>query len=293
MHTLLTVLKTLAAFVLIVDSLSLGLRFPIGQIVATLRHPGALTATILASAIAVPAIAWGVVDVLAPDKMLGAGILLASIGLASPDALRLTELAAGRIPFALALTVIFNLLNVVLIPAWAFLMFPIHVTIDPTDILRTLLFSVFVPYAIGTATRHLAPERALDLGNWLHRLGTPFIVLVFVGALVILLPELPALLGTAALVASLIITATALGLGYLAGGRDADVRRAAAMLTAARANAPAILIAMTNAPGNRRVLLGIVAMIIAGLIVRLPIAGRWRQRYPDKSAGPPAGRKAA
>lgn len=277
MRTLLIIIQILAAIDLVIDSLGLGLRYPASEILATLRRPGLLIANLLASAVAVPAVAWIVVNLIRLDPALAAGILVASIGMAPPDALHLIEVGRGRVPISIALVVLFSLLNVILIPAWASLMSPVTLTFDPTAMLRTLLLSMTVPYASGAIVRLWAPGRTATLGERLERFGRLTSLLVVIGTLPVLIPVLASLLGTLAILAGLIITGAAFGLGYLTGGRHPENQRTTALLSSYRAYAPAILIATTNAPGQPRIIAGIAAMIIAGIVIRVPAALYWRR----------------
>jgi BASS family bile acid:Na+ symporter len=293
MRTILTVIQWLAALDLWLDSMGLGMRYPAGHILDTLRHPRALARTVIVSAFVVPALAWGMISILPLSQGLAAGILLAAIGSATPDALRLTERGKGHMPYAVGLMAVLNLLNMATIPAWAFLMFPVVVTIDPTLMLRQLLLSLGLPYVVGVLVRRLAPERTQAWGQVLHRVGGVLIVPVAGVVILVLTPMLWSLLGTYALLAGGVITLAALGLGYLSGGRQGDVHRASAILTASRGYAPAILIATTNAPDNRAILAGVAAMIIMGIIVRLPIALWWNRHFKGLAPGTVGSRRDA
>lgn len=279
MPTLVTLVQSLVGVALILDGLGLGMRFSPERIWDTLRHPLALTRTVGVSVLLVPALAWAVTRGLRIDPAFAAGILLAAIGSATPDALRFVVPGAGRLPYAVALLVVLNLLNVVMIPAWAFLMFPVAVAFDPTVILRLLLVSLLLPYGAGVLVRHVAPDRARAWSPVLHRIGSSTLILVGVTVLLLLLPMIWPIIGSTAMAASVIITAAGLGCGYLAGGRSGEVRRTSALLTAARAYMPALLMAVTTAPGNRSVLGGVVAMLLAGVVVRLPVLIVWRRRH--------------
>lgn len=213
--------------------------------------------------------------------------------MAMPAVLRQVAMAGGDMPYAFGLVILLSLLNLLTVPLWSALLLPVRIGIAPGQMLSVLILNLLVPFTIGSLLQLRFPERAQVWSAWEFRLGSLLLPIAAITLLIRHRMVISAVWGTAALATSVVISLLAAGIGSLAGGREAGMRRSLALITTGRAVAPALLLAVSAAPYEPRVAIGVVAMAVASVLVRLALALYWRRSRPPIAMAEPANERRA
>jgi BASS family bile acid:Na+ symporter len=201
----------------------------------------------------------------------------------APLGLKFTQSARGDLPYAIALVILLQILNIIAIPIWGALLLPGGVTINPLQIVATLFIDVILPLGIGLAMRAFASKQA---GEWfpeLAKVSNWALILVVVLTIVGNLSLLLSLIGSFALLISIIICLLAGILGYIFGGAGERKKRTGAIITASRATGPALLIANQAFASQPKVLTGGIALAVIVTVLPLLVMIQWNKQ--DTTAG--------
>jgi bile acid:Na+ symporter, BASS family len=253
---------------------SLGLRVPFAAIAASLRQGRAIVTTLALALIAVPALAWLMVNALEVPEHVAVGIMLVAAAPAGSLSLKLVDLADGDVALALGLFFVLALIAPVSMPLTASIVLGLSATtsgVDVATLLTTLLLVQTLPMALALAFAHLAPRRARALGVRATQLATLLLVALIAFAIVVNWDEVVAV-GARGLVAIVTIVAiTLVGSLLIWGGRQ-RIGRAVAFLSAQRSVSLALLVATTigvPAITGAVVACGLILLLINPLIARL------------------------
>jgi BASS family bile acid:Na+ symporter len=249
--------------------LELGLREPLGALVAPLRRARLLARISLVDVVFLPLLVWALVQLADVPAGYATGLLLVGVASAGPLAVKAAQLARADAATALSLVVLLELVNLAAIPVWAALILPAGTNLEVQPVLVTLVALIVLPLAAGVACRRLAPQLVARLGHLLPRVANVGLV-VAVGAVVTRDAEVvwDALGERVPLVAAAAVL-VALLLGWLAGGPEPESRAAAALVTGIRANALALAIAASSFPGRQDVRAGVVVFALFSITVPL------------------------
>jgi len=154
-----TVFTGLLAFTVCLTALSIGLATSGRTMRAAIRRPS-LIFVVLANVILVPAAGLAIVRLvpLSPDGEIG--VLLCTMCAAGPFALKATQVARGDLAWALSLTVILLLLNVLALPLWTALVFDRSLSVRAGDLFAVMIAVILLPAAIGALLRRTLPGRS-------------------------------------------------------------------------------------------------------------------------------------
>lgn len=172
---------------------------------------------------------------------------------------------------------VLGFVSVVTIPITVALLMPGNVAADPLGI-AWLVFAVqLAPLVVGLAVDVRSPSLAERLYPPIQRLSNYSFAFLIVLLLVVYVDEMVHLIGTGALLISVVLVGAALLLGYVLGGPAQDTREVLAATTAARNAAIGLFIATTSFtdPDDLTVVLAFsfIDVVASGLI-----AGVWRRR---------------
>jgi BASS family bile acid:Na+ symporter len=242
------VLPLFAAVAIFVVMFALGLLLGREHLRAALQRRMVVAAIVFAVLVPVPVLAVGFVKLLGLGGPVAAGIVLMSISPGAPIALRRVLEVGGRTTFAPALHLAIVLLAVVTVPFSMAVMnaiFHVRFAVSPADIGRQVLLAQLLPVGLGVAVRAFRPALARGLAPRLARLSNVLFVALIAVCLVVLWPRLVEI-GWTPLVAGVLLTTGALGVGAAFAGRDARARPPAAIAAGMRNPGLALLIATVN-----------------------------------------------
>jgi len=100
--------------------LSLGMTFTVRELVAPLHRVVLVAAMVVLNAGVIPAVAWGIAEILPMSSKYVPGLVLATLGAGSAASLKAAQLAKrADLPLAVSVVVVLQLVNIIAVPLWA------------------------------------------------------------------------------------------------------------------------------------------------------------------------------
>ena len=254
---------------------SMGLKLSITQLFGALRDLRLLSKSLGVNLVAVPAMAYLLVQIVPVGPGYATGFLLLAISPGAPFGPKFAEISDSDIAFASGLMAVLCLLSVVTIPVSLVALAPGDVVVDPVAIGRMVLRIQLIPLLAGLGLSYAQTSLAERLYPPIQRLSD----ISFVGLIVLLLAvysdEMVSLVGTGILGISAVAVGVSLGLGYVLGGPIRDRREVLATTTTARNAAIALFIATAgfSNPAVLAVVLGFSTISVLGAGV---LSSVWR-----------------
>jgi predicted Na+-dependent transporter len=270
--------------------LSLGMSFTVAQLLAPLRRVGLVLLMIGLNVLLIPAAAWGIAKAFGLTDNSVTGITLAAIGAAGAAGLKAAQLSKkADLAFAVSVVVVLQLLNLIAVPLWAGQVVS-GASISGTTILKDLLELVLIPLVIGLFVRARYTENAALWQPELVRAANLALVIALGAGIAANWSAIVSLFGSRAILASVVIAAVALILGFLVGGRDPATRTTTGLISGLRFGSLGLIIIGTQLGGDPAILGPAIVFALVNMIVAMVVAveiGR-KPRVPAKGAGPEA-----
>jgi bile acid:Na+ symporter, BASS family len=267
----LTKVIPIAMLVFVVSSmLAVGLSLTVKQILAPLRDARLVTLAIVANFVLMPAGAFLISRLFQLDTSLGVALLLLGTAAGAPFLPKLASLAGGNIAFAVGLMVLLMVLTVAYIP----LILPLlleGVSVDPLKIARSLVVLMLLPLGAGLIAKARYDTIAARMAPVLNKLSSISLILMIVLMLISNIRNIIDLFGSRGVLASVIFLFVGLGIGWLLGGADTDIRSVLALGTAQRNIAAALVVGGQNFT-DPKVVVMIVVVAIVGMLLLMPFA---------------------
>ena len=253
---------------------SIGLQARLGSTLRVFSDPsdrrkalGALSAMF----IAVPALAFLVVQISAPGAPAAAALLALSISPMAPFLPRKQWKVGGDAEWVIALQVAATLLSVALAPVYVSIFsraFGVSIDAPVSAMMTVLALTVLVPLSLGLLVRGLAPTLAARLVRPVGLVGTAVLAVVVLLILVGIWPDLAAAAMTPALPAAVVLAVGGVLLGHVLTPGSAPDKTSAAMAAVSRHPGVAIILASAALGGSPPALLGSVLLfLLVGTIV--------------------------
>ena len=272
-----TIVQVSLLVFVISSMLAMGLSLTVRQIIEPLRSVRLVAVSLAANFVAVPLVAWAIIEIISLDEGLAIGLTLMATAAGAPFLPKLASAAQGQMAFAVGLMVLLMVLTVVYMP----LVLPLllsGVEVNPWDIASSLIFLMLIPLGIGLIVRARYEATAEGLQPLMAQTSTIAIGLMLVAGVIVNFDSIIELIGTGGFVAIVLFLAIALALGYAAGGSDPGVRSVLGLGTAQRNLAAALVVAGQNFSDNPDVVTFIIVAGIVGLFVLMPAAGEIGRR---------------
>lgn len=263
------------AFV-ISSMLAMGLGLTVGQIIAPLRNGRMVLLALLANFVLTPLGALALAKLLRIDAQLGVGLLILGMSAGAPFLPKLAEVAQGNLAFAVGMMVLLMVITVGYLPLALPLLLP-GVSVDPTQIARSLVLLMLIPLAVGLITKARYAGVAVRVKPALDRVSNVSLILLVLLLSAANLENVIAVFGTGGILAGILFIALGFGIGWLLGGPGADTRRVLALGTAQRNIAAALVVGSQNF-SDPKVIVMVVVVAIVGLFILMPLS-----RYLAKS----------
>ena len=233
--------------------LGVGLRTSFGQVIEITKEVWLIARGVIANFVIVPVLI-GLTLIWVPlAPHVKVGIMLMAAAPVAPMAPPFVAMAKGDVPYTVGLMTVVALLSIVLTPAILVLAFPEslgEVSVDPLQIVQTLLIVQLIPIAAGMALLHARPGMAERMAGYVSKLGQ---IGLLVGVGLILLMQVEQILAIQPLAYLVMIVAVVVSLivgDRMMLGESAERHRALAISTAIRNIALAFLIANQSFPGT-------------------------------------------
>ncbi|HEY7850074.1 MAG TPA: bile acid:sodium symporter, partial [Ktedonobacterales bacterium] len=245
------------AFV-VTSMLAMGLSLTIPQIAGALRNGRLVALALVANFVIVPAVAFGLAQIIPLDKDLKTGLILFGAAAGAPFLPKLAQIAKANVALAVGLMALLVVVTVVYLPLVLPLLLP-GISVDSGKIALSLFLEMLVPLAIGLCIKARYAEAAASLQPPVAQISNISLVLLLVLMLGLNLGNVLALLGTGAIIGMVALIVVAVGSGYLLGGPGTESRRVLALGTGQRNLAAAFVIATGNFANQPNVLVLLAA----------------------------------
>ncbi|WP_206664926.1 bile acid:sodium symporter family protein [Halorubrum salsamenti] len=256
---------------------SMGVQLSPNQLVNVLRKRRLLAKSLTVNLVAVPLVAYLLVQTVSLGTGFAAGLVLLAVSPGAPFGPKLAEVSDSDVAFASGLMAVLCVLSVVTIPISLLLLLPGDVVVDPVAIGRIVLGIQLVPLLLGLGMSILLPTLTDHLSSPVQRVSDYTFVGLIVLLFVVYSDSMISLVGTDTLWLSAVVVGASLLLGYGLGGPARGTREVLATTTAARNAAIALFIATTGF-SDPSVLTTVLAFSSIGVVGSGLVASVWRQR---------------
>ncbi len=271
------------AFV-VTSMLVMGMSLTVPQIIEPLRNVRLVVLALVAAFVIVPATAVVLRAVIPMDEQLQIGLMLMASAHGAPFLPKLTQIAKGNLAFAVGLMTLLIVATVIYLPIVLPFLLP-GVTVDAGAIAGSLLVQMIVPLAIGLLVNARWAEAAEAAKPPLAQVSNISLVLLLVLMLGLNLPNVIGLIGSGALLATLILTVVAIGAGFLLGGPSQDTRGVTALGVALPNMAAGFLIAGSSFADKPNVLVFLAGAGLIVMVINFPLAAELGKRATARASG--------
>jgi predicted Na+-dependent transporter len=246
---------------------SLGMSYTVGELIVPLRRFWLVGLMVVVNAVALPAAAWGICEVLPLSDSQVAGVTLAAIGAGSAAALKGAQLSGkADLALAVAIVVVLQLVNILAVPLWAGEVVN-GASLSAGQIIGNLVLLVLAPLAIGLAIRARYAKHAESWKDDLVRVANIALVIALVAGISVNWDTIVSLLGDWVLLASVLIVAVSLLAGRLIGGGDPKTATTTMLVSGFRFGSLGLIIIGTQLDGNPDYLGPALVFTIAGFVL--------------------------
>lgn len=271
------------AFV-VTSMFGLGLGLTVRDLLAPLGNLRLLLSALGINFLLVPAVAWGLAQILPLGPDLQVGLILMSAVAGAPLGIKAAQLARGDEAAAGSLVTLQVVVTVIYLPFVLPLLVP-GIRVDTVAIAMPLFLQVLLPLGAGlmmNARYDEEAEMARPIMTDISNISLAMMLVLNLGNV----PQVLGLVGTGAIAGTLVIIFTGLGAGYLLGGPDPVSRKTLALGSAQRNFAAAFVIAQGSFADQSDVFLMQLTASLVSTVVVLVAAGEFgrRARHIDISA---------
>lgn len=232
----------LIAVTVVVTAGTIGMETGPEYVRVALRRRRALASAGIVNAVALPLVAFMIVNALPMSDGAATGVLLCAICAAGPLGLKAAQIARGDLGWTVSLILILTVLNAVTLPLWTAVLLPESVAARPSELLGAMVVFVVLPLVLGALFGRRRPQAAAGLVPRLEVLSNITLVLAISIAIVGYSDDLWAAAASWAPAATVLVLAVAPGAGLLDRGQPDAVRRVTTLVTMNRATGIALLV---------------------------------------------------
>jgi predicted Na+-dependent transporter len=267
----------LATLIFVLTSmLGMGFSLTVQQILIPLRNRKLVIFSLAANFVLVPLLALGVLFIFPLSEGLSIGFFLLGTSAGAPFLPKLTQVAKGDTAFAVGLMVLLMVVTIIYVPI-VLPLFLSGVTIDPWDIAKSLILLMLFPLAIALFIRARYEEVANGLLPLMTQATNLSLLVLFVAFFVVYFSDLVNVIGTTAVMATVVFLLVSFVIGYFLGGPSRSIRRVLALGTAQRNLSAALAISTLNFT-DPDVMVMILVVALAGLVLLMFIGGELGKR---------------
>lgn len=272
------VVTQISIVVFVVTSmLAMGLSLTIPQIMQPLKNTRLVILTLVANFVLVPALAYIILLVIPLEQGLAIGLILMATAAGAPFLPKLAQAAKGDMAFSVALMVLLMVITIIYLP----LVLPFllqGVEVNPWEIAQSLVILMLVPLAIGLFVKARYESTATSLHPHMSQASSTTFLLMLGGLILLNLRNIIDIVGTSAIIVTVIFLLVAFVIGFFLGGREGNIRSVVGLGTAQRNVSAAVVVAGQNFSDDPNVLVFIVVAGLIGLVLLMPIAGELGKR---------------
>lgn len=249
---------------------SVGLRYALREILSPLHRFWAVLLALVANFVAVPMLAFVILKAIDVDSPYAIGLVLVASAAGAPFVIPLTQLAGGDVAFSAGMLVLLLVASIVYMPVVVPLLAP-GSEIGAWAVAAPLVMTMLLPLVTAALLRRFVP-RAIGLLPLLGPVTNISLVLLVVLTFALNLPTVAGVIGTGAILASLLFIAGAFAIGWLLGGVFGEHLRDEMALGTSQRNFAAALVVATQSFDAPGVLVMSVVVSLATIAVLFPAA---------------------
>ena len=266
---------SLLAF-LVSSMLATGLGLKLQAILGPLRDCRRIVLVLGLNFVVAPAFAWLLTKVIPLREGHAVGLLLLAGAAGAPFLPKLVQIAHGDVGSAVAFMVVLTV-GTILFMTFALPLIIPGIKASPWEITRPLLLIIVAPMMIGMIVMACLPSVAPLAAHFLSNIANVSLVIFFVLLIALNVEPLFRVIGSGAIVVSLVYVLGLFALGWTVGGPSPEMRGGVALSAAAR-NFGAALVPAANSFNNRDVTIMVAVSAIVGLATCFPAAVWVRRR---------------
>jgi BASS family bile acid:Na+ symporter len=270
MHDLLSHASNVAVQIFAIASMSaVGVRYTPREILGPLRNVRGVLLALLANFIAVPLLAFGLLQLLRLEPARGTALVLVACAAGAPVVIPLTAISGGNIAFSAGLLVLLVVASIAYMP----LVVPhlIDATVSASAIAMPLVLTMLLPLVMGLLVDELWPTASNRVLPVLAAAANVALVGLVVALLLLHFRTVLDMLATSAVVASVFLLVGSFAIGWLFGAFGEHLDDEMAFATANRNFAAAMVVAAKSIR-DPDVLMMVVVMSLLWLAVLFPAA---------------------
>lgn len=245
--------------------ITIGLGVTVGDLADVVRDWRLTAKAVWGNYVCVPAAAVGLLWLFRTPSETAAGFLILAVCPGAPFGPPITAIAKGNVTTAVALMVLLAGSSALLAPLLLGILLPLmagnqRLTVDPLDMVGTLLLTQLLPLCLGMSIRGVRPNMAERLINPAN-VASKILGLLACGLIIGTQYRLLAEIRLRGALGMLLLLVASFGTGWVLGGPAAENRKALTLTTSLRNVGVGLVIATGNFAGTSAV----VAVVAYGL----------------------------
>lgn len=226
----------------VASMLSVGLRYTLRDLVAPLRNTRRVIAALTANFVLVPLLGFVILQFLPLAPPMANGLALVAAAGGAPLSIKLTQAAGSDVGLSATLLLILLPVTIVFMPLFVPWVAPVA-EVSAGAIARPLVLYMLLPLAVGLAGKAVLPRSARRLQPVMGQSANILLAVLIVSTFIVNFKGILSILGTGAILASILFIGGAFLIGRQLGGNRRDSRTVLAFGTAHRNYAAAIVVA--------------------------------------------------
>lgn len=273
----------LAVVIFVLSSMiGMGFSLTVREIIESLKNLRLVFLSLVANFVLVPLLALVLLIIFPLSEGLSIGLFVIGTAAGAPFLPKLAHVAKGNMAFAMGLMVLLMVVTIAYMPIVLPLMLT-GVIIDPWAIARSLILLMLIPLAIALFVRARYEEVARGLLPLMNQASNLSLLTLIVAFFVVYFEDIGGVIGTTAVLATIIFILVSFVIGYLLGGPGGGTKRVLGVGTAQRNISAALAIAALNFT-DPDVMVMILVVALVGLTL-LMITGVEMGRRTEAASG--------
>lgn len=256
----------------------------------TFRNVGLVLLVLVVNLVLVPLIGWGTATALSLATPASIALILIASSPGAPFGAKLAMIQRGDVVTGASLQVLLAAIGSVTFAPTANAIFTAAklgggISLPVGNLVLTVVVLQLLPFAVGLALHNWVPETAAQWRPSTLQVSNLTFVAVLAFSLLGSWQQIIALIGSLTLLAAIVFTGVAFGVGTLVASGSLVTRTTVGLVAATRNAGPvfaAVAIAFNNDP---KILGPLTGILLLGLVVALPLASYLAQRRPAPEAG--------
>ncbi len=267
----------LAAVIFVLSSmLAMGFSLTVQQIIEPLKNTRLVILSLAANFILVPLLALVLLLIFPLSEGLSIGLFILGTAAGAPFLPKLAQVAKGDIAFATALMVLLMVVTIAYMPI-VLPLFLSGVTINPWAIAQSLILLMLIPLAVALLIRARYESVAATLQPLMNQATNLSLLTLIVAFFVVYFDDIGGVVGTTAVLVTIIFVAVSFVIGYLLGSPGGGIKRVLGAGTAQRNISAALAITALNFT-DPDVMVMILVVGVVGLVLLMVVGGELGKR---------------